>query len=117
MNTSLAADSWSESQHASAVAMTCFLSDRTAEAALKKGFLLSSFRTRSDDGTEYEYVIQNVNELLVPHKIEDILKRKALQEAVIAAQNRGSGIRPDEKNNGKGGDFTTKVAVYGDEII
>ena len=74
--------------------MSAFLSDRAAEAALKTGmravllfhsarqvrsgqlpslpplagFVLSTFRTRSADGTEFEYVIQNCNELLVPHR-------------------------------------------------
>ena len=80
------------------------------------GFLLSTFRTRSEDGTEFEYVIQNCNELLVPHRsgrarvrpgtgpldayvcmyvcvcgdrLEEIALRRRLQDAVLAAQNRG----------------------------
>lgn len=82
-------DLWGDPFHAGSVAMSAFLRDRTVEAAMKKGFRLSTFRIRARNGTEYEYAVENVNELLIPHKVEEVLRRKALQDAVVAVEHRG----------------------------
>jgi hypothetical protein len=71
------------------VALSAFISDKTAETALKKGFRLSTFRIKVKNGTEYEYAIQNVNELLIPHKIEEIVRKKNLQNSIKSIENKG----------------------------
>jgi len=116
-------DFWADPQQTEGVALSAFLSDRTAEAALKKGFRLSTFRTRAANGTEYEYVVQNVNELLIPHKLEEIARRKALQDAVIAAENRGSLPKPAAAKEDESQPLSEKeakssmtVSVYGEVV-
>ena len=59
------------------IAISAFIEDSTVHTALRKGFRLSTFRLMSEKGAEFEYAIQNVNELLVPYKIEQILQQKA----------------------------------------
>eukprot|EP01034_Spumella_vulgaris_P025544 gene25544-32014_t len=76
-----------DASHGAAVSL--FMTDRTAEAALKKGFLLSTFRVRSDKGDEFEYAVYNTHEVLIPHKIEDIMKAQRAQDAIRSGQNIG----------------------------
>jgi Ciliary basal body-associated, B9 protein len=60
------------------VAMSAFLDDNSVERAMASGFKLSTSSIRSKNGVEYEYCIQNVNDLLVPYQLEEILKRQNL---------------------------------------
>lgn len=69
--------------------MAPFLEDATAEAGIRKGFKLTSFRVRSLLGTEYEYVIQNINDLLIPYQIEQIERKIRYQNSIKAIENRG----------------------------
>ncbi|KAJ1440617.1 hypothetical protein B484DRAFT_391165, partial [Ochromonadaceae sp. CCMP2298] len=91
--------------HNEASSLSVFLDDSTAESGLKKGFRLGSFRVRSRTGAEFEYVIQNLNDLLIPHKIEAIYAKKAANDAIKAAENRGvvgyEGWRQDPSNRDK----------------
>eukprot|EP00600_Ochromonadales_sp_CCMP1393_P000658 CAMPEP_0174985650 /NCGR_PEP_ID=MMETSP0004_2-20121128/18462_1 /TAXON_ID=420556 /ORGANISM="Ochromonas sp., Strain CCMP1393" /LENGTH=1154 /DNA_ID=CAMNT_0016238327 /DNA_START=65 /DNA_END=3529 /DNA_ORIENTATION=+ len=70
--------------------LSAFLDDVSAEAGIKKGFRLSSFRVRSSKGSEFEYVIENLNDLLIPYKIEQIYQRKSLNDAIRATETRGA---------------------------
>jgi hypothetical protein len=72
--------------------MSVFLDDSTIEAGMRKGFRLSSFKVRSIKGAEYEYVLHNVNDILVPHQLEAIETKQSVQNAIKAAENRGSTI-------------------------
>jgi Ciliary basal body-associated, B9 protein len=60
------------------VALSAFLDDNSVERAMASGFKLSTSSVRSKNGVEYEYCIQNVNDLLVPYQLEEILKRQSL---------------------------------------
>ena len=72
--------------------MSVFLDDSTIEAGMRKGFRLSSFKVRSIKGAEYEYVLHNVNDILVPHQLEAIETKQSVYNAIKAAENRGSTI-------------------------
>lgn len=72
--------------------MSVFLDDSTIEAGMRKGFRLSSFKVRSIKGAEYEYVLHNVNDILVPHQLEAIATKQSVQNAIKAAENRSSTI-------------------------
>eukprot|EP01032_Pedospumella_encystans_P024787 gene24787-28017_t len=67
-----------------------FLDDHSAEMGLKKGFRLATFRVRSAMGSEFEYAIQNVNDILIPYKLEQIEAKKAFLNSIKAAEARGS---------------------------
>lgn len=96
-------DPWNDAP-SNGIALTAFMSDKTAQAALNKGFRLSTFRFKTKNGVEYEYAIQNVNDLLIPYKIEDILRKRSLQQSIISAENRGvkEGVSADSTGNIKG---------------
>ena len=44
---------------------------------------------QSREGREFEYCVQNQHDLLVPHKIEDILKKKSEINSLAADEARG----------------------------
>lgn len=67
-----------------------FLDDHSAETGLKKGFRLATFRVRSSKGSEFEYAIQNVNDILVPYKLEQIEAKRAFLNSIKAAEARGT---------------------------
>ena len=71
------------------LAMSAFIEDKTVETALKKGFRLSTFRVVTEAGNEFEFAIQNLNELLIPYKIEEQMRMKDQQDAIVASENRG----------------------------
>jgi hypothetical protein len=70
--------------------LSAFIDDHSAEAGIKKGFRLASFRVRSAKGSEFEYVIQNVNDILIPHKLEQIEAKKSFLNSIKAAEVRGT---------------------------
>ena len=72
--------------------ISVFLDDSTIEAGMRKGFRLSSFKVRSIKGAEYEYVLHNVNDILVPHQLEAIEMKQSVYNAIKAAENRGSAV-------------------------
>ena len=72
------------------ISMSAFLDDNTVERALITGFKLSTSSVRSRNGVEYEYCIQNSNDLLVPFQLEEILKRQNLLDMRSCAINKCS---------------------------
>lgn len=72
------------------VAMSAFLDDNSVERALASGFKLSTSSVRSKNGVEYEYCIQNVNDLLVPYQLEEIFKRQNLLDMRAHTLNKCS---------------------------
>lgn len=71
------------------VAPSMFLSDNTVATGIRKGFKVSTHRVRSNRGSEFEYCIQNVNDLFLPQQIEDVRKFKMSQDNLTAARSRG----------------------------
>lgn len=54
----------------STLAYTLFMNDFTVITGIKKGFSLSSIRIKAESGKDYDYVIFNLKEVLVPQKLE-----------------------------------------------
>ena len=72
------------------LSMSAFLDDKTVEKALLTGFQLSTSSVRSRTGVEYDYCIQNSNDLLVPFQLEEILKRQNILDMRSCAMNKCS---------------------------
>ena len=64
------------------------MDDRTIITSFKKGFKLSSFRVQSLQGTEFEYIIQNINDIMLPQQLSDTLAQEKIQDAKNAANSR-----------------------------
>lgn len=65
-----------------------FMENKTVVAGLTKGFKLETFRIRTGKGMEFEYVVENVNEVTTPHEIEELRRRKLEHDVGIAAKSR-----------------------------
>jgi hypothetical protein len=73
------------------LALTAFLPDSTVSNAINSGFRINTFKIRSLKGVEYEYCIQNVNELLIPYQLEEIVNRQKLIDKKAFLLNHSSG--------------------------
>ena len=70
--------------------LSTFLDDGTVQAAVNKGFRLMTHRIQSKSGVEYEYCIQNVNDLLSPMDIEEVFLRQKMIDMTAATANRST---------------------------
>jgi hypothetical protein len=71
-------------------ALSIFMNDNTVQAALRKGFLLSNLRLKSiQTGSEYEYIVFNIKDVMMPHRIEEIIKRDRMLDMIKASELRG----------------------------
>ena len=70
--------------------LSTFLDDGTVQAAVNKGFRLMTHRIQSKSGVEYEYCIQNINDLLSPMDIDEVLLRQKLLDMKAATANRST---------------------------
>ena len=59
------------------------MENKTLVAGLTKGFKLKTFRIKAESGAEFEYVVENLNEMTNPHDIEELRMRKLAQEKVM----------------------------------
>lgn len=74
----------------SVLAMSAFMNDNTVQAALRKGFLLSNLRLKSvQTGSEYEYIVFNLKDVMVPHRLEEIMKKDRMLDMIKASELRG----------------------------
>ena len=48
------------------ISPSLFLSDENIIAGIKKGFKLSTFQLQSTHGSEFEFALQNINEVWIP---------------------------------------------------
>jgi hypothetical protein len=60
-----------------ATGRTIFMGNETVSAGVSKGFQLATFRVRTKYGGEYEYAIQNMNDLHSPREIEEAMRSAA----------------------------------------
>lgn len=67
-----------------------FMENKTVQAGLSKGFKLRTFRLQTEKGAEYEYVVENINELTVPEELEQIRVTRETQEASAVQRARGT---------------------------
>jgi hypothetical protein len=87
--------------------LSLFLTDNTAEAALKKGYRLSTLKFRSQSGSDFEYVIYNKKDVMLPQQIEELMLKDELLDSI-----RSSEIRSIFKKNNWKQDPTTLDYVY-----
>ena len=67
-------ESMSGSNKSSEKGRTLFLSNDTVETGLANGFRLKPFVITTNGGSEFEYSLQNKNDLFLPSEIEDVIK-------------------------------------------
>jgi len=65
-----------------------FMENKTVVAGLTKGFKLETFRLRTSKGMEFEYVIENLNEITAPQEIEELRQRKLANDVSAASKSR-----------------------------
>lgn len=96
--------------HSNRIGLSPFLTDRTAEAAIKTGFRLTTFRVSSlISGSEFEYSMENVNDVLSPIKLESILKHDNMVRGQRVAEYRGDPLEQAERQK----PFQTKHKTLG----
>ena len=74
--------------HSSGTAPSVFMSNKTVAAGIKKGLRLHTYRLRSDDGSEFEYSIENVNEYALPSQVEAARAASILSDAFASQASR-----------------------------
>lgn len=72
-------------------APSVFLTNKTVAAGIKKGMRLTSYRLRSEDGSEYEYALENVNQCIEPAQLEAARVAAIINDAFKAQAVRGEG--------------------------
>jgi len=78
-------------KHSSGAAPSVFLSNKTVAAGIKKGLRLHTYRLRSNDGSEFEYSIENMNEYTLPSQVEAARAATLLSDAFASQASRGVG--------------------------
>lgn len=64
------------------------MGDSVVDEASKKGFRLHTYRVRSDKGVDYEYSIENVNGVISPVELEELLQSEKREDSLHAQQSR-----------------------------
>ena len=70
--------------------LSAFLDEETVVGAMANGFNLTTRKIRSKKGSEYKYIIQNMNDLLIPHQIEEVVKQQKVLDARSSLLNKSS---------------------------
>jgi hypothetical protein len=79
--------------------LSAFLSEHTAESGLRKGFRVSTFKFRSHSGADFEYVLYNQRDVLIPHQIEELLLKDELIDSIRSAEVRSIFRKNDWKQD------------------
>lgn len=96
--------------------LTAFLDESTVQGALASGFKLTTSKVRSKKGVEYEYMIQNMNDVLIPYQLEEILKLQKASDMRASALHRSSNEKSSWKQDPPSAGKHKVVAVYA-EIV
>jgi len=96
--------------------LSAFLDDGTVQAAVGKGFRLMGHRVQSKSGVEYEYCVQNANDVLSPLDLDDAMARQRYYDMKAAAANRSANDAANWKQDPPSKGFQKSVAMYA-EII
>eukprot|EP01038_Epipyxis_sp_PR26KG_P017331 gene17331-23923_t len=72
------------------LALSPFLDEKTTEIGRKKGFRLSTFKLRTKSGTDYEYIIQNLNEIIIPQKINEHMMKNVRPPSELSMRSVGN---------------------------
>merc|ERR1711871_137690 len=90
-----------------------FMENKTVYAGLTRGFKLRTFRIQTEKGAEFEYVVENINELTEPEEMEQIRRNRESQEALAVQRSRGT---DNWKQDGPAKKFDFSAAFNG-EIV
>lgn len=93
-----------------------FMDDLSILAGIRKGFLIQTYRLRTKQGVEYEYVIQNVNELTIPHEIQELEIESLNRDMKNAEDSRGIRETQEWRQDPPLHPHTASLAVYA-EIV
>jgi hypothetical protein len=70
--------------------LSVFLNDDVVKEGVREGFRVNSHRIRSKTGVEYEFCLENVNEILIPSQLAEIKKRETALDKKASQLNRAS---------------------------
>ena len=96
--------------------LTAFLDDSTVQGAIATGFKLTTSKIRSKKGVEYEYMIQNMNDVLIPYQLEEILKLQKAADMRASALHKSSNEKSSWKQDPPSAGKHKVVAIYA-EIV
>ena len=92
-----------------------FIDDSTIASGLKRGFKLVTFRVKSRDGSEFEYAIQNMNGVTIPHMLKAIREDEREIDSMRAANSRGQ-LGDNWKQDPPSRDCNRTITFFG-EIV
>jgi Ciliary basal body-associated, B9 protein len=97
-------------------ALSAFLDESTVQGAIATGFKLTTSKVRSKKGVEYEYMIQNMNDVLIPYQLEEIQKLQKASDMRASALHKSSNEQSSWKQDPPSAGRHKVVAVYA-EIV
>jgi Ciliary basal body-associated, B9 protein len=97
-------------------ALSAFLDEGTVQGAIASGFKLTTNKVRSKKGAEYEYMIQNMNDVLIPYQLEEIVKLQKASDMRASALHKSSNEKSSWKQDPPSAGRHKVVAVYA-EIV
>ena len=109
-------DSVGVSTSSERASLSVFLDQKTVKSGLSVGFKLTTNKIRSKTGVEYEYCIQNINDILIPHQLEEIIKRQKLSDMRASLQNRSSKEHSSWKQDPPSKGYDKVMGIYA-EIV
>lgn len=83
------------------VPLSSLMSDSTVIHGAKKGFKLSTFHLRSNDGSDFEFAVENVNEVLVPSVLEHVRELQSEVDSQALVSNLGLDEKIDAQESWK----------------
>ena len=96
--------------------LSLFLDDNTVRTGISKGFKLTTNKIRSNKGIEYEYSIQNINDILIPYQTAEIMKKQKLLDKKSFIQNKSSSDTSTWKQDPPSKNFDKVIGIYA-EIV
>ena len=96
--------------------LSLFLDDNTVRTGISDGFKLTTNRIRSKKGVEYEYSIQNINDVLIPHQLSEIMKKQKLLDKKSSVQNKSSIENSSWKQDPPSKNYDQVIGIYA-EIV
>ena len=96
--------------------LSLFLDDNTVRTGISDGFKLTTNRIRSKKGIEYEYSIQNINDVLIPHQLAEIMKKQKLLDEKSFIQNKSSTDTSSWKQDPPSKNYDQVIGIYA-EIV
>ena len=96
--------------------LSLFLDDNTVRTGISNGFKITTNRIRSKIGLEYEYSIQNINDVLIPHQLSEIMKKQKLLDKKSSVQSKSSIENSSWKQDPPSKNYDQVIGIYA-EIV